>query len=803
MMKKIWTLLLAVCMVTVMMPAFAFAGDADGGAEQAKLKFSASSLEHGRVSYSVGDSSVVDVDPANAGEDGFLWTEDLISFKRQKVKIYIQPQEGYVLDYITAKEGEGEDAKPAWDGNLSDGVYSFTLDSKIYPIELGFKEATNDKPEEKPDPEKPGQDQPSEGDKRPEHFGENGYISFDTNGTDGKISYACSDDVSQLQDSDWKSVSVDGSSYSPVDMNELNEGSKVFFRIEGRNSKHLDLDRGFSVKNDQKRIYNVCGTYNDDPKYDAENEGAQPADRKGLKDMYDNMRDMYIIPIDKSTLVSESRSARFVELHWTDMISLEVAVDEASQYLIANGKTEIGIATGKGFSVSVQDGCKVSVPALQDIDLGENEERYLIDLKVNRSYFIPYISINGKSYETFDTGDGGDDFTNISVSIPAGEFRKLASASNGTVTIHLTVDKNVSVSSDDAVASYNMIDDGETPEGVSMETLDSEVELTADASELTENDISSGAARAYDITMDVNGEDATEFDVPIDITLDGNFYGNESDYNVIREHEGEDPEAIDFSIDDGRLTFSTDKFSTFTIRHNHRFSDELAHDESAHWKECICGARINEGGHSMNAAVTPATKKADGLIERSCQECSEKIDERIPRIKSISLSTSQYTYSGGIKSPKVLVKDAKGASISTANYTVTVPSGRKSVGMYRYAVNFNGNYQGKYYVYLVINPKGTSISKVSGSKKALTVKWKKQSTKMATSRITGYQIRYSTSSKMTGAKLKTVSGYKKTSRKVTGLSGKRKYYVQVRTYKTVSGVKYFSAWSSTKSVKTK
>ena len=56
---------------------------------------------------------------------------------------------------------------------------------------------------------------------------------------------------------------------------------------------------------------------------------------------------------------------------------------------------------------------------------------------------------------------------------------------------------------------------------------------------------------------------------------------------------------------------------------------------------------------------------------------------------------------------------------------------------------------------------------------------------------------------MTGAKLKTVSGYKKTSWKVTGLSGKRKYYVQVRTYKTVSGVKYYSAWSSTKSVKTK
>lgn len=56
-----------------------------------------------------------------------------------------------------------------------------------------------------------------------------------------------------------------------------------------------------------------------------------------------------------------------------------------------------------------------------------------------------------------------------------------------------------------------------------------------------------------------------------------------------------------------------------------------------------------------------------------------------------------------------------------------------------------------------INPKGTSISKVSGAKKAFTVKWKKQSGKMATARIQGYEIRYSTSSKMTSAKTKMKS----------------------------------------------
>ena len=35
------------------------------------------------------------------------------------------------------------------------------------------------------------------------------------------------------------------------------------------------------------------------------------------------------------------------------------------------------------------------------------------------------------------------------------------------------------------------------------------------------------------------------------------------------------------------------------------------------------------------------------------------------------------------------------------------------------------------------------------------------------------------------------------------LKAKKKYYVQVRTYKTVSGKKYYSKWSKKKTVKTK
>ncbi|MGN0527529.1 MAG: fibronectin type III domain-containing protein, partial [Eubacterium sp.] len=101
-------------------------------------------------------------------------------------------------------------------------------------------------------------------------------------------------------------------------------------------------------------------------------------------------------------------------------------------------------------------------------------------------------------------------------------------------------------------------------------------------------------------------------------------------------------------------------------------------------------------------------------------------------------------------------------------------------------------------LYFTIKPKATSISSVSAKSKGFTVKWKKQATQ-----TTGYQIQYSTSSKFTSPKTVTVSSYKTTSKTISKLKSKKKYYIRIRTYKTVSGTKYYSSWSSAKSVTTK
>lgn len=167
------------------------------------------------------------------------------------------------------------------------------------------------------------------------------------------------------------------------------------------------------------------------------------------------------------------------------------------------------------------------------------------------------------------------------------------------------------------------------------------------------------------------------------------------------------------------------------------------------------------------------------------------------------LSGTQYVFDGKTHTPSVTVTDGDKSLTQDIDYTTKYSSGRKNVGYYTVTVYGKDAFAGSVSKRFSINPKGTSISKLYRAKKAFTVKWKRQSTKMAASPITGYQIKYSTSFRMTSPKYKTVKGYKYTSKKITKLKAKKRYYVQVRTYKTVSGKNIYSTWSSIKSVKTK
>ncbi len=255
------------------------------------------------------------------------------------------------------------------------------------------------------------------------------------------------------------------------------------------------------------------------------------------------------------------------------------------------------------------------------------------------------------------------------------------------------------------------------------------------------------------------------------------------------------------STADGRkfgieFTYNDSKPNELKVLVNSRYSD------TSPW---VVVKTKNKHTHTWNSGTV--TKKAslttNGVKTYTCKSCKATKTEAIPKASNIKLSKTAYTYNGKVQKPSVTVKDSKGKALKNGtDYNVSYPKGMKNVGKYTVKVTLKGNYSGSKSMTYNINPKGTSVSKVTAAKKGFKVTWKKQTTQ-----TTGYQVQYSTSSKFKSAKTVTISKNKTTSKSVGKLSAKKKYYVRVRTYKTVKiggkSVKLYSGWSKAKSVTTK
>ena len=98
----------------------------------------------------------------------------------------------------------------------------------------------------------------------------------------------------------------------------------------------------------------------------------------------------------------------------------------------------------------------------------------------------------------------------------------------------------------------------------------------------------------------------------------------------------------------------------------------------------------------------------------------------------------------------------------------------------------------------VAKPKAAKFKKVKGSKKAIALTWAK------VKGVKGYQIQIATDKKFKkNKKTVTIKKQKTTKKTVKKLKAKKKYFVRIRTYKTVNGKKVYSSWSKAKTVKTK
>jgi len=222
----------------------------------------------------------------------------------------------------------------------------------------------------------------------------------------------------------------------------------------------------------------------------------------------------------------------------------------------------------------------------------------------------------------------------------------------------------------------------------------------------------------------------------------------------------------------------------------------------------ISGVCDHKAG-TPNVTVKATASKA-GTKVSSCTVCGTALTQTTIKPAKVTLSKTAYTYNGKVISsknlPKVSVKTGDGKAIAAKYYTVSKPKNEKkmkAIGRYTYTVKFKSTcpeYTGTVKLHMEIKPVKVTQKVPKAAKKAITVKWKKGKK----AQVTGYEVMVATNSKFTkNKKTATVKGYSKVSKKMTGLKAKTKYYVRVRTYKTVKGVKIYSDWSKMKSCKTK
>lgn len=226
----------------------------------------------------------------------------------------------------------------------------------------------------------------------------------------------------------------------------------------------------------------------------------------------------------------------------------------------------------------------------------------------------------------------------------------------------------------------------------------------------------------------------------------------------------------------------------------------------------VCGkvikaqTEIKAKGHVAGDWITDkaAAVGVKGRKHRSCMVCGAVVESAdIPALSpksissaSVSLSIATYSFDGKFKTPSVTVKLGSIALRKGIDYVVSYRN-NKNVGKATVVITGKGLYAGTITRTFVINPAKQEIQKLTAKSKGFYIDY------AAKGHATGYEIQYATNSSFSGAKKTVITSNKTDKVTVSKLSGNKKYYVRVRTYTTVNGIKYYGAWSAVKTVTTK
>lgn len=202
-----------------------------------------------------------------------------------------------------------------------------------------------------------------------------------------------------------------------------------------------------------------------------------------------------------------------------------------------------------------------------------------------------------------------------------------------------------------------------------------------------------------------------------------------------------------------------------------------------------------------NVNVGYATYTVTGIKDAGFNgkaELSYRIIPRKMKYVSVKMKSSHLTYSGKIRKPSLKLS-YKGIPLKEGtDYTVSKATA-KNVGTGTVEITGKGNFSEKRTVTYRIVPKTPSVTKAKPLRgKKIYVRWKTKK-----NQVSGYQIAYSVRKNFKSGRVLKIGKKSAVKKTFKVKKAKKKYYVRVRTYKTVKGKKIYSSWSKAKVLKTK
>ena len=170
-------------------------------------------------------------------------------------------------------------------------------------------------------------------------------------------------------------------------------------------------------------------------------------------------------------------------------------------------------------------------------------------------------------------------------------------------------------------------------------------------------------------------------------------------------------------------------------------------------------------------------------------------------VKSLKKATvsviADQAYTGKAIQPKPTITIDGKTLREGRDYKLTYKN-NKDIGTATVTIKANSeNYVDSISKTFKIIPKKVTLSSLKPGSKKMTVKWKKDS------KVTGYQIQYSTKKDFKSKKSITVKDSKTIKTEIKKLTKGNTDYVRIRSYKTVGKEQFYSAWSTVLKVKIK